>query len=132
MDSQRKMTDSFLIEISQKYLNHIRNAEKKHPLNFLADYYEVPKATVRYWVKQARQKGHLPQPIGQGHVWRSKESAAIFAIKQIRQIVFNAWDSTSPCPDGNHAGDFCPSCLAEQIQIQITRILNRTESQTND
>ena len=46
----------------------------------------------------------------------------------IRKIVFNAWNETMPCPDGNHAGDFCPSCLAEQIEIQIARIIDRIES----
>lgn len=50
----------------------------------------------------------------------------------IRKIVFNAWNETFPCPDGDHAGDFCPSCLADQIEIQIARILDRIESKNND
>ena len=51
----------------------------------------------------------------------------------IRKIVFNAWNETMPCPDGNRAGDFCPSCLAEQIEIQVARIIDRIENkETND
>ena len=46
----------------------------------------------------------------------------------IRKIVFNAWNETMSCPDGNRAGDFCPSCLADQVEIQIARIIDRIES----
>lgn len=51
----------------------------------------------------------------------------------IRKIVFNAWNETMPCPDGNRAGDFCPSCLAEQIEIQVARIIDNIQNkETND
>ena len=51
----------------------------------------------------------------------------------IRKLVFAAWNETMPCPDGNRAGDFCPSCLADQIEIQIARIIDNIQSkETND
>ena len=50
----------------------------------------------------------------------------------IRRLVFAAWNETMFCPDGNRAGDFCPSCLADQIEIQIARIIDNIGSKNND
>ena len=52
--------------------------------------------------------------------------------RNLRDLIIRAWNETMPCPDGNRAGDFCPSCLADQIEIQIARIIDRIGSKTND
>jgi len=43
--------------------------------------------------------------------------------KELRTLVFKAWETTAPCPDGD---PFCPSCLFETFYQLLT------ESQTND
>jgi len=43
--------------------------------------------------------------------------------KELRSLVFKAWETTESCPDGS---PFCPSCFFQTLYKLLT------ESQTND
>jgi len=46
--------------------------------------------------------------------------------KELRSLVFKAWDETAACPDDAYGGEFCPSCFFQTLYKLLT------ESQTND
>jgi len=46
---------------------------------------------------------------------------------ELRALVFKAWETTAPCPDGVNEFAFCPSCFFETF----FKLLTET-SQSND
>jgi len=60
-----KLTDAFLLQVAMVYRDARNHGEP--PLKHLSELTETSKATVRYWIKQARLRGYLEQ-VEQGKV----------------------------------------------------------------
>jgi transposase-like protein len=79
------MTDEFLQEVAQHYLENVNSGDKKRPLAYVAEQYGAPKQTVRKWIKLSRQRGFLPE-LGQGRAWICDVTANKLAIQRVREL----------------------------------------------